>query len=61
MFPQQPFKYVCPKCGYSKTVTPKSDVINPMDLIRTCPKCGAEMEKNELDFLDNIKKLFLIK
>ena len=58
MFPQQPFKYVCPKCGYSKTVTPKSDVINPMDLIRTCPKCGSEMDKKSPDFFDTVKRIF---
>lgn len=23
-----PFKYVCPKCGYSKIVKPKSDALN---------------------------------
>jgi predicted nucleic acid-binding Zn ribbon protein len=59
MFPQQPFKYVCPKCGYSKTVTPKSDVINPMDMIRTCPKCGGEMEKSsDVNMLDILKGIF---
>ena len=58
MIAQKPFKWVCPKCGYSKTVTPKSDVIDPRDFMSRCPKCGGKMEKKNLDLLDSIKKLF---
>lgn len=52
--PAKPFKYVCPKCGYTKIVKPKSDVLSPTDLISTCPKCGTQMEKKELGFFDTI-------
>jgi rubredoxin len=58
MIAPKPFKWVCPKCGYSKTVTPTSDARDPRDFMNRCPKCGAEMEKKSLDFLDSIKKLF---
>jgi rubredoxin len=59
MIPQQPFKWVCPKCGYSKTVTPKSDVINSLDLINTCPKCGSKMEKKDVGVFDILKGLLI--
>jgi len=55
MLPPQPFKFVCLKCGYIKIVKPKSDVVNPIDMINTCPKCGAKMEKKELNSFDVIK------
>ena len=58
MIAPKPFKWVCPKCGYSKTVTPTSDARGPRDFMNRCPKCGADMEKKGLDFLDSIKKLF---
>jgi len=52
----QPFKWKCTKCGYSKIVKPKSDVMNPMDFIRTCPKCESQMDREELS---GISKLFI--
>lgn len=59
MIPQQPFKWVCPQCGYSKTITPKSDVIRPEELMNRCPQCSATMEKRELSgIVDAIKSLF---
>jgi len=58
MLPEQPFKYICPKCGYSKTVTPTSDARDPRDFMNRCPKCGGEMEKRGLDFLDSVKRIF---
>lgn len=58
MIAQKPFKWICPKCGYSKTVTPKSDVIDPRDFINRCPKCSVEMEKRDVGVLDVLKGLF---
>jgi Zn finger protein HypA/HybF involved in hydrogenase expression len=58
MIAPKPFKFICPKCGYSKTVAPKSDVLNPADFIDTCPKCGSKMERKRADFFDNLKSLF---
>ena len=52
--PLKPYKLKCPKCGYSKVVAPKSDVINPMDLLSTCQKCGLSMQKVELSILDKV-------
>ncbi|MEA2050280.1 MAG: hypothetical protein U9O56_06085 [Campylobacterota bacterium] len=54
MIAPQPFKYKCSYCGYSKTVKPKSDVINPIDFNSTCPKCGKKMEREELDAISKI-------
>ena len=58
MVAPKPFKWVCKKCGYSKTVTPRSDVIDPRDFMNRCPKCGDEMEKEDANILDSIKGLF---
>lgn len=58
MIPQKPFKWVCPECGYSKIVNPKSDVISLQELMSRCPKCGEEMEKKELRPIDTIFSLF---
>ncbi len=51
MIKPQPFKFKCIQCGYSKIVTPKSDVLNPADMISICPKCKSKMEKVKLNFL----------
>lgn len=49
MIQPKPFKYVCQKCGYSKIVKPRSDVIDPRDLLLSvCPKCDIHMERKEL-------------
>lgn len=58
MIQPKPFKYLCPKCGYSKVVKPKSDVLNPMEMISNCPKCGEKMERKEVTPLDNIMSIF---
>ncbi len=59
MIQPKPFKFVCPKCGYSKTVRPESDVLNSTDFINICPKCGEKMEKTSLNTIENfIGKLF---
>lgn len=58
MIQPQPFKYACPKCGYSKIIKPKSDVLNPMDMMSICPKCETKMERKELTLLDNLLSIF---
>ena len=54
MIQAKPFKYKCPECGYSKVVKPKSDVVNPMDFLSTCPKCKTAMQKVSLNVFDVI-------
>jgi len=58
MIQPKPFKFVCPKCGYSKVIAPKSDVLHPSNLISTCPKCKNNMEKQEANVLDKILSIF---
>lgn len=56
-----PYKLVCPQCGYSKVISPKSDVFSPTDLIAMsplCSKCKGTMEREKLDILDNIFRVF---
>lgn len=56
-----PYKLECPKCGYSKIVSPKSDVFSPKDLVNmspVCPKCGEKMERRSVDILDSIFGIF---
>ena len=46
-----PYKLVCPKCGYSKIVAPKSDCLTGEDLLAmnpVCKKCGNKMERDNL-------------
>lgn len=52
MIPPKPFKYKCPKCGYSKIVKPKSDVLNPIELNSRCPKCKSMMDRVELNSIE---------
>ena len=58
MIKPKPFKWVCKKCGYSKSVTPESDVLDFRDFINTCPKCGNKMEREDVNILDSIKGIF---
>ncbi len=58
MIQPKPFKFLCPKCSYTKIVKPKSDVLNPMDMMSICPKCDAKMERKELTSLDNLLSIF---
>lgn len=60
MIAPKPFKWVCPKCGYSKIVTPTSDVISAIELMSHCPKCDTQMEKRGFDFLDSVKRIFTL-
>ncbi|MEA1953977.1 MAG: hypothetical protein U9O24_06260 [Campylobacterota bacterium] len=54
MIQPEPFKFVCPKCGYSEIVRPKSDALTPMEFMRSCPKCNITMEKTSLTQIENI-------
>lgn len=58
MIQPSPYKLTCPKCGYSKNVQPKSDVLNPVEEFSFCPKCKIKMERKELSTFDNIKSIF---
>ena len=58
MVKPQPYKLICLKCNYLKVVKPKSDALNPMDMMSKCPKCAAMMEKKELSIFDEIKSAF---
>ncbi len=52
-----PYKLVCPKCGFSKVVAPKSDALSPKDLVAmspVCKKCGEKMERKSVDKLDSV-------
>ena len=49
-----PFKYKCPKCGYSKIVKPNSDAINPIEWNSRCPKCNSIMERVELNPIEEM-------
>ena len=52
-----PYKLVCLKCGFSKVVAPKSDALNPKDLVAmspVCSKCGEKMERKSVDKLDSV-------
>ena len=47
-----PYKLVCQKCGFSKIVAPKSDCLNPKDLMAMsplCSKCDEKMERRAVD------------
>lgn len=50
----KPFKFVCPNCDYSKTLKPKSDVLNSLDFLLTCLKCNSKMEIKEINIIDDI-------
>ncbi|PWE23567.1 hypothetical protein DF188_02530 [Aliarcobacter skirrowii] len=57
----KPYKLVCPKCGFSKVVAPKSDALSPKDLIAMspiCKKCGEKMERKDLNKLDILFSIF---
>jgi len=54
MIAPQPFKYKCPKCGYSKIVKPKSDAIDIVAMLNICPKCKSEMDRVELNILEAV-------
>jgi len=64
-----PTLYTCPACGWSKTITPRSDALMPGDLPRVCPACGhaslasrqassSSVQQALGDFTQQIKRLF---
>ena len=56
-----PYKLVCPNCGYSKVVSPKSDCLSPKDLMAMspiCTKCKEQMERKDMNILDDIFSIF---
>lgn len=55
MIQPKPYKYVCPKCKFSKIVQPKSDVVNIIEESPFCPKCNTIMDIKELN---NFEKVF---
>jgi len=46
MIPPKPYSLSCPKCSYSKTVRPKSDVLDPREMMQKCPKCETRLERS---------------
>ncbi len=52
----QPFTYICPCCGWKKTVAPTSDVMVPgVFYFDFCPKCGhPELERREPGVIEDV-------
>lgn len=44
-----PYKLICPKCRFTKIVTPKSDSSLIIEDLASCPKCKVRMEIRYLD------------
>jgi DNA-directed RNA polymerase subunit M/transcription elongation factor TFIIS len=57
MIKPKPFKLICPKCGYSKKVSPSSDAIG-IEMLQVCPKCNTHMERKEIQESAFLSKLF---
>jgi Zn-finger nucleic acid-binding protein len=53
MIQPNPYKLVCPKCDYSKIVTPKSDVLISAIDLSICPKCNIRLEKKTITTKEN--------
>lgn len=49
MIAPKPFLAICKKCGRTRFITPKSDVINPSEISPSCDKCGGSMIKKSQD------------
>jgi DNA-directed RNA polymerase subunit RPC12/RpoP len=58
MIQPQPFKFVCPKCGYSIVIKPKSDQVHPYEMMNNCHKCKSKMERKSLNVFDSITSIF---
>ena len=54
MIAPAPYKLKCPKCGYTKVVALKSDVLNFAEMNNICPRCNTEMEVIELNLFDRL-------
>lgn len=38
--PPKPWTYVCPNCGWKRTVVPPSDALMGGTFVACCPRCG---------------------
>ena len=48
--PPPPTTYICPACGLSKTVFPRSDALMPGDFFHACPSCGhTSLDRKTVD------------
>ena len=54
MIQPKPYKYICPKCKFSKIVQPKSDVENIIEESPFCLKCKSLMDRKKLSFVDEM-------
>jgi len=54
MIAPQPFKLKCLKCGLTKIIQPKSDVLNINDINTQCTKCNIKMENISLNVIEKI-------
>ncbi|MCX6076297.1 MAG: hypothetical protein NTW78_05335 [Campylobacterales bacterium] len=61
MIKPQPFKFVCPECGFSKVVASKSDALSFVDISSICPKCQSKMQRKELGVFDALLDMISIK
>ena len=53
-----PYKLVCPKCGFTKIVTPKSDASTMIEDLSSCPKCEVRMEIKYSDWEEKNENIF---
>jgi len=63
MIKPPPKTFKCLSCNWSKTVSPKSDALSPLDYFDECPKCGENklevVPANSIDvILNKVKVLF---
>jgi DNA-directed RNA polymerase subunit RPC12/RpoP len=50
-----PTTYHCQKCGWKKTVAPKSDALMPGDHYDTCPECGSKkLKQQDASFIEKL-------
>lgn len=54
-----PVTYHCPRCGWSKTVHPRSDALIPGEFFDVCPDCGCPLPDCRLAVLPRSPLYFL--
>lgn len=42
-----PITYTCATCGWTKTLRPRSDALQPGEFFSECPSCGSREVKME--------------
>jgi len=58
----KPRTYVCPSCGWKKSVFPASDVMMQGDYFKNCPKCGGKtLEQRQITIANEVLYKFLEK